>query len=153
MEPKKVGRVLGIGVRVASKMVRERVAEASAAGPASPAAPRPAAAPRPQATTRPSTVNRTAAAKQGAKAFGQALLGPFTHAGGVLWLEITGLFFALFALFFVQSIYRVHASWKQGPEHLHLLLYVLLAAGFGWFSFSSFARAHRKSKRGPHARP
>jgi hypothetical protein len=151
MEPKKVGRVLGIGVRVASKMVRERVAEASAAGPPPAAAvPRPAPAPR---VSAPNPVNRTAMAKKGAKAFGSALLGPFTHAGGVLWLEITGLFFALFALFFVQSIYRVHASWKQGPEHLHLLLYVLLAAGFGWFSFSSFARAHRKSKRGPHARP
>jgi hypothetical protein len=153
MEPKKVGRVLGIGVRVASKMVRERVAEASAAGPPPAAAPRPPAAPRPQSAGRPSTVNRTAVAKRGAKAFGQALLGPFTHAGGILWLEITGLFFALFALFFVQSVYRVRGSWRQGPEHIHLLLYVLLAAGFGWFSFSSFARAHRKSKRGPNARP
>ncbi len=147
MEPKKVGRALGIGVRVASKMVRERVAEASAASPAIPT--------RPKATARPvpPIIDRTAAAKRGAKAFGQALLGPFTHAGGVLWLEITGLFFALFALFFVQSIYRIHTAWRQGPEHAHLLLYTLLAAGFGWFSFSSFARAYRKNKRGPHARP
>jgi hypothetical protein len=152
MEPKKVGRVLGIGVRVASKMVRERVAEASAAPPAAAQAP-PAATPRPAAAPRPrpgNPVNRTAVAKRGAKAFGQALLGPFTHAGGILWLEITGLFFALFALFFVQSVYRVRGSWSHGPEHIHMMLYVLLAAGFGWFSFSSFARAHRKSKRGPH---
>jgi hypothetical protein len=67
----------------------------------------------------------------------------------VLWLEITGLFFALFALFFVQSVYRVRTAWRQGPEHTHLLLYVFLAAVFGWFSFSSFTRAFRKSKRGP----
>jgi hypothetical protein len=149
VEPKKVGRALGIGVRVAAKMVRERVAEASAA------APTPATPSRPVATARPAAplIDRTAAAKRGAKAFGQALLGPFTHAGGVLWLEITGLFFALFTLFFVQSIYRLHTAWRQGPEHAHLLLYTLLAAGFGWFSFSSFARAYRKNKRGPHARP
>lgn len=150
MEPKKVGRVLGIGVRVASRMVRERVAEASAAPPAAANVPA-----RPAAAARPATppIDRLAAARRGSKAFGQALLGPFTHAGGVLWLEITGMFFALFALFFVQSIYRVHTAWRHGPEHAHLLLYTLLAAGFGWFSFSSFARAYRKSKRGPNARP
>jgi hypothetical protein len=90
-----------------------------------------------------------ATAKRGAKAFGQALLGPFTHVGGVLWLEITGLFFALFALFFVQSVYRVHSAWRQGPERGHLLLYCVLALVFAWFSVSSFARAYRKSKRGP----
>src|ERR1700677_2014907 len=78
-----------------------------------------------------------------------ALLGPFTHAGGVLWLEITGLFFALFALFFVQSVYRVRTAWRQGPEHAHLLLYGAMALAFAWFSVSSFARAYRKSKRGP----
>ena len=56
-------------------------------------------------------------------------------------------FFALFALFFVQSVYRVLAAWRQGPDRAHLLLYVLLAAAFAWFSVSSFARAYRKSRR------
>ena len=74
--------------------------------------------------------SQAATAKRGAKAFGQAFLGPFTHAGSVLWLEITGLFFALFALFFVQSVYRVRSAWRQGPEHTHLLLYAALAVGF-----------------------
>jgi hypothetical protein len=150
MEPKKVGRTLGIGVRVASNMLRQRVEQATAAhpGPAEAANGRPAAPPRP-APVRPNLSSRAATAKRGAKAFGQALLGPFTHAGSVLWLEITGLFFALFALFFVQSIYRARTAWRQGPEHTHLLLYVLLAAIFVWFSVSSFTRAYRKSKRGP----
>jgi hypothetical protein len=95
---------------------------------------------------------KLAGAKRGAKAFGQAFLGPFTHAGSILWLEITGLFFALFALFFVQNAYRVRTSWWQGPEHVHLLLYAALAIGFAWFSLSSFLRAYRKSKRGPKVR-
>jgi hypothetical protein len=147
MEPKKVGRTLGIGVRVASNMLRERVERAAASTPA----PSTAGNGRPTATPRPSVPlsSRVATAKRGAKAFGQALLGPFTHAGGVLWLEITGLFFALFALFFVQSVYRVHTAWRQGPEHTHLLLYCALAFIFAWFSVSSFTRAYRKSKRGP----
>jgi hypothetical protein len=150
MEPKKVGRTLGIGVRVASNMLRQRVEQAAAAhpGPVGAGNGRPAAAPRP-APISPSLSSRAATAKRGAKAFGQALLGPFTHAGSVLWLEISGLFFALFALFFVQSVYRVRTAWRQGPEHTHLLLYVLLAAVFVWFSLSSFTRAYRKSKRGP----
>jgi hypothetical protein len=137
MEPKKVGRTLGIGVRVASNMLRQRVEQAAEARNSRPAAP------------SPPLSNRVVAAKRGAKAFGQALLGPFTHAGKMLWLEITGLFFALFAVFFAQSVYRVRAAWRQGPEHSHLLLYCVLAVAFAWFSFSSFARAYRRSKQGP----
>jgi hypothetical protein len=138
MEPKKVGRTLGIGVRVASNMLRQRVEQAAQAS-----------ASRPPARPSPSLSARAVTAKRGARAFGQAFLGPFTHAGMVLWLEITGLFFALFAVFFAQSVYRVRAAWRQGPEHSHLILYCALAAGFAWFSFSSFARAYRKSKQGP----
>ncbi len=145
MEPKKVGRTLGIGVRVASNMLRQRVERAASPN----SAPAEAGNSRPAASPPPSLGSRVVTAKRGAKAFGQALLGPFTHAGSVLWLEITGLFFALFALFFGQSVYRVRAAWWQGPEHTHLLLYAALAVAFAWFSFSSFARAYRKNKRGP----
>jgi hypothetical protein len=148
MEPKKVGRTLGIGVRVASNMLRERVERAAAASPATPASTNRPPAASVQSRSVPIS-RRITTAKRGAKAFGQALLGPFTHAGGVLWLEITGLFFALFALFFVQSVYRVHTAWRQGQEHAHLLLYGAMALAFAWFSVSSFARAYRKSKRGP----
>jgi hypothetical protein len=149
MEPKKVGRTLGIGVRVASNMLRERVERAAAThpGPAVAGNDRPPAAPPRPGVPGKNVSDRVATAKQGAKAFGQAILGPFTHAGSVLWLEITGLFFALFALFFVQSVYRVRTAWSHGPEHTHLLLYVLLAVAFAWFSFSSFLRAYRRSKR------
>lgn len=152
MEPKKVGRTLGIGVRVASNMLRERVERASAAH----STPVEAGNGRPTAPshTRPGIKldSKVAGAKRGAKAFGRAFLGPFTHAGSILWLEITGLFFALFALFFVQSVYRVRSNVWRGPEHAHLLLYTVLAVGFAWFSVSSFLRAYRKSKRGPKVR-
>ena len=172
MEPKKVGRALGIGVRVASNMVRQRVAQANEA-PSSPIAPKiahpgPFSAPNggtpphrtasdappgsmPAASTQSSSGlgSRTETAKRGLKAFGQAFLGPFTHAGSILWLEITGMFFALFALFFFQSVYRVRTAWQHGSDHAHLVLYVLLAAVFTWFSISSFTRAYRKSRRGP----
>ena len=153
MEPKKVGRTLGIGVRVASNMLRERVERAAAAhsAPVEAGNGRATASARPPASIK--IDSKVASAKRGVKAFGRAFLGPFTHAGSILWLEITGLFFALFALFFVQSAYRVRAAWRQGPEHSHLLLYVALAAGFAWFSVSSFIRAYRKGRRGPGSNP
>jgi hypothetical protein len=157
MEPKKVGRTLGIGVRVASKMVRERVAQAQAA-PSSAEAPQygPSDVENSPATphSRPPIASQAAAAKRGAKAFGRAIVTPFTHAGSILWLEITGLFFALFSIFFIQNVYRVHAAWRQGPDHTHLLLYVVLAAVFAWFSVSSFTRAWRKGRQGaPSSEP
>jgi hypothetical protein len=142
MEPKRVGRTLGIGVRVASNMLRDRVERAAAHS-------------RPDTSSKPAPParqvgNQVASVKRGVKAFGQAVWTPFGHAGGVLWLEITGLFFALFTLFFVQSAYRVRGAWRAGPEHAHLVLYVVLGLGFAWFSVSSFLRAYRKSKRGPY---
>jgi hypothetical protein len=169
MEPRKVGRTLGIGVRVASNMLRERVEQARQAAPpvaapspdtASSAPPAsPIGTPRPPSSSRASSVsgrpagadvtNKVANAKRGVRAFGQALLTPFTHAGGILWLEITGLFFALFAFFFAQSVYRLRGVWNQPGQQSHLLLYAVLAIGFGWFSVSSFVRARRKTKRGP----
>ena len=153
MEPKKVGRTLGIGVRVASNMLRERVEKASAAhsAPVETGNGRPVAPPLARAGIK--IDSKVAGAKRGAKAFGRAFLGPFTHAGSILWLEITGLFFALFALFFVQSVYRLRAQLWRGPEQAQLLLYIVLAVGFAWFSVSSFLRAYRKSKRGPKVRP
>jgi hypothetical protein len=152
MEPKKVGRTLGIGVRVASKMVRQRVAAAQAASAAAEIPPpgKPSAEIRRETrVAKPPIADRAASVKRGAKAFGYAIVTPFTHAGSILWLEITGLFFALFAIFFVQSVYRLHSAWRQGSEHSHLLLFAALAVVFAWFSVSSFTRAWRKSKRGP----
>jgi hypothetical protein len=133
-------------------MLRDRVERAAAAHPAPAEGTngRPAAPPRPPAGIK--IDGKVAGAKRGAKAFGRAFLGPFTHAGSILWLEITGLFFALFAVFFGQSSYRVRAAWRQGPEHAHMVLYVLLAVAFAWFSVSSFIRAYRKSKRGAGSR-
>ena len=37
--------------------------------------------------------------KEGGKRFGEAVWGPFAKLSGVLWLELTGVFFGIFALF------------------------------------------------------
>jgi len=165
MEPEKFGRSVGIGVRVAGRMLRDRANRVGqpAAAPPAPQNPPPrnvsilppqqpkAARPQPPVSNLHEATRKAGkaggAAARGAKRFGEALWGPLVHAGGVLWLEITGMFFALFALFFGQSTYRVRGAWKGGPEHAHLLLYAALTAVFIWFSVSSFLRARRKGKR------
>jgi hypothetical protein len=65
----------------------------------------------------------------------------------VLWLEITGLFFAIFGLFFIQGVYRLRANWHAGPDHEKLVIYAVVAIFFFYFSGSSFYRAHKRQKR------
>jgi len=69
------------------------------------------------------------------------------HTGGVLWLEITGLFFAMFAAYFGQSAYRMRHDYAAGPEHMHFLIYSALTAVFAWFTLSSFYKATQKEKK------
>ena len=88
-----------------------------------------------------------AGVKRGGKRFGEAVWGPFVHAGGVLWLEITGLFFAIFGMFFVQGVYRLRTDWHAGPNHQKLVIYGCVAILFFYFSITSFYRAHKKQKR------
>lgn len=135
MEPDRVGRKLGIGVRVASGMLRDRATQTVQTV-------------QQDAPVYADRVQKTAAGtKAGAKKFGQAIWGPFVHAGSVLWLEITGLFFALFSLFFAQGVYRLRADWRTGPGHERLLVYAAIAIVFMYFAISSFYRAARKQRQ------
>jgi hypothetical protein len=152
MEPNRFGRKLGIGVRVASRMVKERAAQANNA-----TASTPQAAP-PQATTsRPATPSPPAPKKnlveparrvgEGTRRFGQAFWEPLKHVSATLWLEITGLFFALFAIFFGQNAWNTRTSVLHGPEHAHFLLYAVATLIFLYFCVSSFVKAARRGRR------
>jgi hypothetical protein len=134
MEPTRAGRKLGIGVRVASGMLRERASQTAHSMQQE----APAYAARSAQTGR--------AVASGAKSFGRSIWGPFAHAGSVLWLEITGLFFALFGIFFAQGAYRMRHAWYSGADHTRLLTYAVVALVFFYFAFSSFYRARRKEK-------
>lgn len=132
MEPVRVGRKFGVGVRVASGLLRERAAQTARRDA-------PVYAERAKATA--------VGLKRGGKRFGEAVWGPFVHAGGVLWLEITGLFFAIFCLFFLQNVYRLRADWRTGPNHEKFLIYAAVGVAFLYFSVSSFYRARKKQRK------
>ena len=87
------------------------------------------------------------AVARGTKRFGEAIWGPLLHVSAVLWLEITGVFFALFALFFGQQTWLRRAAYVRGPEHAHLLMYAAVFLMFAYFSASSFLRARQRSRR------
>src|SRR6185503_171996 len=135
MEPVRVGRKIGVGARVASVMLRNGAAHTAQAA-------------KRDAPVYAARARTTAAGvKRGGKRFGEAVWGPFVHAGGVLWLEITGLFFAIFGLFFIQGVYRLRSNWRMGPDHEKLIVYAMVGIVFIYFSVSSFYRAHKKQQK------
>lgn len=87
----------------------------------------------------------TRRAARGAAHFGAALVRPFAHATNLLWNQITGIFFALFALFFVEHAWMVYraAHWRDR----FVFLYGGLAVAFGWFAVSTFWRVRTRQKR------
>jgi hypothetical protein len=155
MEPHRFGRKLGIGVRVASRMAKERAAKASTASASQTPTPQAATAPPPQSRPVPPPPpapkkNYAEPARrvgEGTRRFGKAFIGPLAHVSGTLWLEITGLFFALFAVFFGQNAWRARAGMLHGPEHVRFLVYAAVTLVFAYFCVSSFIKASRRSKR------
>jgi hypothetical protein len=130
MEPDRFGRKLGVGVRVASGMLRGRASQAADS----------------MRQEAPAYAERGRSAARGAKKFGQSIWGPFAHASGVLWLEVTGLFFAIFAIFFAQNAYKLRHAWQSGADHQRFILYCVVTLLFCYFTFSSFYRARRKER-------
>lgn len=92
----------------------------------------------------------TAGVAQGGKRFGEAVWRPFVRLSGVLWLEFTGVFFGIFALYAAGGAWKLRGDWHETPAnhdaHLHLLMAVGMALLFGYFCVSSFVRAVRKGR-------
>jgi hypothetical protein len=138
MKPQKVGRVLGIGLRVAGRIAGERLAGDAQKTAATAQIPESV-----QAGSKPQS--RTATVKTGSLARGVGgFLRPFSRIGGILWLEVTGAFFLLPVVFFAPTLWRVRASWAHGPEHRLFLATVAIMAVFFYLSVSSFWRARRR---------
>jgi hypothetical protein len=89
--------------------------------------------------------------KEGSKRFGEAVWGPFVKLSGALWLELTGVFFGIFAVFAADGAWKMRASlWETSANHDargRLLISAAMAVIFGYFCVSSFVKANRRSKR------
>jgi len=89
--------------------------------------------------------------RRGSKRFGEAVWGPFVKLSGVLWLEVAGVFFGIFALMAVGYLWKLRGAWHSGAAtattHRSLMGAVVMLAFFGYFSVSSFVRARRRERR------
>jgi len=144
MKPQSIGRVLGTGLRVAGRMAGERVAASAKAAANTPGTP-----PAGQAAVETRAGDRAAGQAAG-KATRNVTRGvggflrPFGRVGGIVWLEVTGVFFFLFVIVFGRALWMYRASFAQGPDHQKFLVSVPLLLVFLYLSVSAFWRANRK---------
>jgi hypothetical protein len=153
MDRVRFGRALGQGTRAAASALLQAADAATAPNPNPPApSPRPAARPAPTVPrVAAQTVQKARTTKQGIKAgsrnFLQATTAPIVKASGILWLEVTGSIFALFASASAIEIYRHRAGLHSpGDDRQNLILAIGMFALFASLTASSFLRAHRKSR-------
>jgi len=171
MDAVRFGRALGFGARQAVKTVTAAVeaatAESSSAQSAGTTASAGEAAARPQerpSATPPHTATRKAAhqaaqtvrkargasegMRRGSRRFGGTAWKTFTRLGGVLWLEVSGVFFGLFALFALGAVVHLRGEWHPSAAgHRPLAVAAAMLAFFGYFCVSNFVHARRRERR------
>lgn len=130
LRPESIGRVLGIGLRVAGRVAGQHIANAS--GTTS------------QQAKQPDTAARAKSGGQTTRNVGRGISGflkPFRTVGGKLWLEVVGAFFFLPVLAFTPVLWRTRASWQQGPDHRTFVAAGIIIVIFLYLGISSFWRA------------
>jgi hypothetical protein len=162
MDSVRFGRALGFGARAAAKTLVTAMDAATSPNPSagvkantapteSGAAPSGVRLGEQAARTTAQVRQAKAGLAQGSKRFGEAAWGPFVKLSGVLWLEFTGVFFGIFALFAASGAWKLRNNLRETATnheaHVHFLLIALMAVIFGYFFISSFVKAHRRSRR------
>jgi hypothetical protein len=162
MDSVRFGKALGIGARQAAKALVTAAEAASTPNPRtkppSASGTRSAQAPRTSEALGQRAARTTAQVRQtkegiarGSKRFGEAVWGPFVKVSGVLWLELTGVFFGLFVVTALLNTWKLRANLHDigtnHDQHQHLLFSIAMALVFGYFCVSSFVRANRKQRR------
>ena len=158
MDSVRFGRALGVGARAAAKTLVTAVDAAAAPNP-SPASKQKRAGKAAasgerlgQQVARSATqaVETTQGLKRGGRRFGQAVWKPFVKLSGVLWLELTGVFFGIFALFAVGGAWKMRAAMHEtasnGLAHERFEWAVVMAVVFTYFCATSFMKARRRGR-------
>jgi hypothetical protein len=153
---------LGYGARHAVKTLSSAVDAATTANP-NPAPPR---ARTPSSVTPASAVNTVAeayrtvdnakrqmrqTAKREAIGVGRSMFAPIKTFSSVIWLQVTGTFFALFAAFMGEGVWKLRSNFKaplSSPEAHKLYFHLIVFLGFSYFTISNFVRASRRERRG-----
>jgi len=146
MDRVKFGRALGYGARHAAKTLTQAAEAASAPNPTTKA---PATRHSRPADTRSSPESLRIPDAQSVRAAGRqaksSLVAPVVRFSNVIWLQVTGVFFALVAFTMGAAAWRAAAHPEAGPHSaMKLYAYVGFCALFTYFTVSSFVRAARR---------
>lgn len=151
MDRVRFGRALGYGARHAAKSLLKAADAASATNP-SRAPSRVTAQPQISRVVERvvETQRRVATTKTNARTLGRSVWSPLARFSGVLWLQVTGTFFTLLALFLSDGLWKQRGAVRL-PIHSHAaeMFYLQLAACmvFAYFAISNFVRAHLRDRR------
>ena len=162
MDRVRFGRALGYGARHAAKTLLQAADAASTPGPGGTgSASAPAGTPNP-GTPNPGQTQAARVAKQVVQAqqtvattkkhagkLGRSVWTPLARFSSVVWLQVTGLFFALIAMFLAQGAWNERGAWRLPlGSHAATKFYVLAVAfaTFAYFAVSNFVRAHRRDR-------
>jgi hypothetical protein len=173
MDSVRFGRALGVGARAAAKTLVTAMDAATSPNPSAGAKTKDSAGAAPSAASASTAASGKAEApvvrlgqqavrttaqvrqtgqglKQGSKRFGEAMGGRLVRLSGALWLELTGVFFGIFAVFAAGGTWRLRAALYETAAnhdaHVRLLISTAMAAVFGYFCVSSFVKANRRTR-------
>ena len=97
---------------------------------------------------RRSAATTTAGVREGSSRFGRAVWRPLVKLSGVLWLEMTGVFFGLFAVTAAVGVWKSRGELHgEGAAEHRIWFAAGMLVMFGYFSISSFLRARRRGRR------
>jgi hypothetical protein len=156
MDKVRFGRALGYGARHAAQTLKKAAEAANAPGPQAPSPH--ATSPNRQRPTRPvrasqqvvQTRQRVALSAVHARKLGRSVWSPLAQFSSVLWLQVTGTFFTLLALFLSEGLWKGrHAALLPLQSHAARMFYLQLIAfvAFTYFAVSNFVRAHLRGRR------
>jgi hypothetical protein len=141
MYPRNIGRALGIGVRIAGRIAGQRIAASGQPAANAPCVDAHSAASTIHAQSQAQTASRIAAQTRRSLSSGiGGFLRPFRRIGGIVWLEVAGSFFLLFAVVFVLRLWQ---NWS-GTGAISRDFAIGAALVFLYLGVSSFWRARRR---------
>jgi hypothetical protein len=138
MDRVRFGRALGYGARHAVKSLMQAADAATSPDPSA---------------GRKGVVQTRQVVQQSAVQAGKlkrSVWSPLAKFSGVLWLQVTGTFFALIATVLGAALWSRRTEFRMPAgsheaEKFYFLLVVFVA--FAYFAVSNFVRAHRRDRK------
>jgi hypothetical protein len=151
MDRVRFGRALGYGARHAAKTLMQAAEAANAPNPTPNKAPSPArqmvAPPGTRASAGVRRIPDALAVRAAGEQAKSSLVTPVVRFSRVVWLQVTGVFFALVAFTMGMAAWKaraaVHAATNSDGA-IRVYAYIAVCALFTYFTVSSFVRAARR---------